>query len=124
MKKYFSLYWRKNVRKPNTLLSDLIPYRPRKKSWQEDDLTEEKLPFKYGKSQDTKTLVKMLLLLVPLLFFALTVGASEKNEKIIRNADDGVFFTCPVCRTSQWQHRSKADLAGRYYCNRCGTKAH
>jgi len=78
------------------------------------------------KKNETKMLIKFLFLLIPLLFFGISLHAMPAKchlqQRYIRQADGGIQFTCKRCRMSQWQHRNQADWRGNYYCANCGTK--
>jgi hypothetical protein len=79
------------------------------------------------KKNETKMLIKFLFLLIPLLFFGISLHAAPPNEAILRHrharqVDGGVQFTCKRCRTSQWQDKRQADWRGDYFCGFCGTK--
>lgn len=83
-------------------------------------------------NQDTFVMIMYFLMLIPI--FSLSLHATELpcNEYFFEDEyfeqpiyiyqDDGVFFTCKRCRTSQWQSYKNANWRGEYFCRKCGTK--
>jgi hypothetical protein len=79
------------------------------------------------KQGETWMLCRFLCLLVPLLFYAISLHAIPASKMYIKHpsvkqADGGVHFTCKRCRPVQWQDKNQADWKGDYYCRRCGCK--
>lgn len=86
--------------------------------------TEEKNILKDMKNkrypQDTKTLIFFILVLIPLAFFSFFPKAFAEIPSAHCSYDEGVFWTCKRCRTSQWSNQR--DWMGNYYCSHCGIR--
>jgi len=83
-------------------------------------------------NQDTFVLIMYFLMMIPILTlslhaeelpcYELIFDNEEFEEPIYLYKDEGVFFTCKRCRTSQWQSSRNANWRGEYFCRKCGTK--
>lgn len=76
-------------------------------------------------ANDTSTMIRYLIILFPLLFYACTCNAEcdyfEENFTEYASYGDGYWWTCRNCRTSQWSNQR--DWTGHFYCGNCGLRA-
>jgi len=71
---------------------------------------------------DNYVMIQYLILLIPLFFYAMSLHAfNNVCEYEESSYNDGIFWTCKRCRTSQWSNQR--DWTGHYYCANCGVKA-
>jgi hypothetical protein len=98
-----------------------------KNEWLDTQQRIFRLEQKTKRTGDTKMLLKFMILLLPLLLYAISLHGDIKKRdtqiahkhRYMQQMDGGVYFTCKRCRTAQWQKKDQADWRGYYYCTNC-----